>query len=296
MRPSEGRGTGGLSSWAPSQASFYPCQPFPGFGTPPGPWQGSLESGTSRGSCPVARMEAPPGSCPDHPAPGPGGAPRGWQAVFPGRPAAVWLRPRGCGLGTTSCLLGGSGWDLQNKQGNRRPAPRPRTSCLWPRPQTSGRREPADLEGCDWGARRPWRGRFVRAGVGVPPQPRAGNKAWESDRQKFKSGICRILAEWHWASDFAALCLRVPFCRSSPSSPASRSHGDASWSPLHGKHSAQSLVHSRSWKAIRPAPLLVHWEPEQSQGIPGPGRAGRDNLADSQQWGGGAADSTKSRN
>ena len=106
LRPSEGRGTGGLSSWAPSQASFYPCQPFPGFGTPPGPWQGSLESGTSRGSCPVARMEAPPGSCPDHPAPGPGGAPRGWQAVFPGRPAAVWLRPRGCGLGTTSCLLG----------------------------------------------------------------------------------------------------------------------------------------------------------------------------------------------
>lgn len=44
-------------------------------------------------------------------------------------------------------------------------------------------------------------------------------------------------------------------------------------------------------------PSLTLWEPEQSQGIPGPGRAGWDNLADSDQLGdGGASDSTKSRN
>lgn len=47
--------------------------------------------------------QAPP--APDHPAPGPGGARQGWRAGLPGWPAAVWLRPRGCGLGATSCLL-----------------------------------------------------------------------------------------------------------------------------------------------------------------------------------------------
>lgn len=54
---------------------------------------------------PRGQDRGPPGPCPDHPAPGPGGAWRGRWAVLPGWPAAVWLRPRGCGLGTTGWLL-----------------------------------------------------------------------------------------------------------------------------------------------------------------------------------------------
>ena len=40
-------------------------------------------------------------------------------------------------------------------------------------------------------------------------------------------------------------------------------------------------------RTLVPDPSLAQWEPEQSWGIPGPGRAGWDNLADSEQWAGG---------
>lgn len=63
LRPSDGPRVWGLPSWAPHKAVLTPCpplslvQPSPGFRTPPGPWQGSLEPGPSPGSCPTARIE-----------------------------------------------------------------------------------------------------------------------------------------------------------------------------------------------------------------------------------------------
>lgn len=49
----------------------------------------------------------------------------------------------------------------------------------------------------------------------------------------------------------------------------------------------------RAWRTVGPRgtpvpdPSLAQREPEQSRGIPGPGWAGRDNLADSDQLGDG---------
>lgn len=82
-----------------------PWPAIPSLQDPSSPWQGSPKPDSNPGPYPAAQIEAPPGPCPDHPAPGPGRAPWGWRAVLPGWPAAVWLHPRGCGLGTTSCLL-----------------------------------------------------------------------------------------------------------------------------------------------------------------------------------------------
>lgn len=118
------------------------------------------------------------------------------------------------------------------------------------------------------------------------------NKALESNRY----GFCHILAEGPWASDFTFLCLSFPFCEMASVVPASQCCGEMTWSPLES-------AWLRAWHTVGPQGTsvpdssLASREPEQSQGIPGPGRAGRDNLADSDQLGdGGASDSTKSRN
>lgn len=110
-------------------------------GTPhpaPSPWQGSPEPGSRPGSCRTAQIEPPhPGPCPDHPAPGPGTAQWGWRAVLPGWPAVVWLHPRGCGLGTASCLLGEAAGISRTNRETAGPCPTPgEGSCLWPRPLT----------------------------------------------------------------------------------------------------------------------------------------------------------------
>lgn len=132
-RPSDGTGGWGLPFRAPRKATFASGLPLPlssrsvAFKAPLGPWLGSLESGSSRGSCPVAKIEAPPtpGLCPDHPAPGPGGAWRGRRAVLPGWPAVVWLHPRDCGLGTTSCLLREAAGISRTNRTNRSLPPTP---------------------------------------------------------------------------------------------------------------------------------------------------------------------------
>lgn len=154
---------------------------------------------------PRGQDRGPPGPCPDHPAPGPGGAWRGRWAVLPGWPAAVWLRPRGCGLGTTGWLLReAAGISRTNRTNRSLPPPTPPCSSLGGElPLTSctdtpdhlilqsrplGKEQngsPVDEEGCDWEtpvtlgtASEPLRGGLTE------PRPQAENRQiW-------------VLAEW----------------------------------------------------------------------------------------------------
>ena len=234
LGPSDGTGAWGLPSWAPLTAVFAPCLPLPlvppspAFRSPPSPWQGSLEPDSKPGSCPAAQIEAPPGPCPDHPAPGPGRPQWGWWAVLPGWPAAVWLHPRGCGLGTASCLLREAAGISRTNRETTGPCPtRGEGGCLWPRPPTpcspvmASREEaeqlwsPVDGEGCDRGSghagcpcRAPREGGWTEPGQGAS-QLQAENRALESNRSGFKSGLCHILAEQPWVSDYTSRCLNV---------------------------------------------------------------------------------------
>lgn len=99
LRPLDGTGAWGLLSRAPlvPKAMFASCLPAPpsspslAFGTPLGPWLGSLESGSSRGSCPISTIETPPQP---PPLPRPPSA-RAWQSLVGPTGSAPRLANRG---------------------------------------------------------------------------------------------------------------------------------------------------------------------------------------------------------
>lgn len=158
--------------------------------------QQTASSLVRHGSCPTARIKGPPGPSPDHPAPGPGGGPaRAGGQSSQARPVAVWLRPeRGCGLGTTSCLLGEAAGISRTNRETTGPAPPEEGSCLWPHLQTPVGKS-TDREGRGWGLKALGLGGLWGvawlSGLGASPGPQAGNQALESDRSRFLSGLSR---------------------------------------------------------------------------------------------------------
>lgn len=130
---------------------LYPSSSHP---QPSGPLQVPGRAASSL--APVLAPVLQPGSsslgpCPDHPAPGPGRAQWGWRAVLPGWPAVVWLHPRGCGLGTASCLLREAAGISRTNRETTGPCPtRGEGSCLWPRPPTPRSLGATSGEGAEW--------------------------------------------------------------------------------------------------------------------------------------------------
>lgn len=136
-------GPGVFPSWVSPKAVFAHAGlcPWPGpaaaFRTPLGPWQGSPMPGSGHGSCPVARTKAPPALA--QTTQRQGLAEPGWLAGSAPRLASRGLAPpEGLWPGNRQLSPRGSGWDLQNKQGNRRlPHHAPKEGHgLWPCPPT----------------------------------------------------------------------------------------------------------------------------------------------------------------
>ena len=159
MSPQGDPGPGAFPSWAPPKAVSLPCltqacvyavQPPPAFRIPPVP--GREASSLAPGMAPAPRSESrAPRPPPRPPSARAWRSPAGPVGSLP-RPASHGLAPPegGCGLGTTSCLLGeAAGISRTNRETT---GPRPTQGGELPLASSANAsgKEHADREG--WGA------------------------------------------------------------------------------------------------------------------------------------------------